>query len=58
MVEILKVIGKELGYCNQCDRACEVALIELACWKHVFRICSFCLDKLTREFLALASKGI
>jgi hypothetical protein len=33
----------ELGYCDQCGRACIVGIFLINCWRHKFRLCEICL---------------
>ena len=43
VMAILEYATTELGYCQQCGRACAVGKFRITFWKHVFYVCASCL---------------
>jgi len=47
MTGVLILEGVELGYCDQCGRACVPGVFRVFNWHHKFRVCDVCLTQLS-----------
>ena len=45
---MIEVVRYELGYCHQCLNACTVGVFRVKGWKHLFCLCSVCIEGLAR----------
>lgn len=43
---VIEVRGQAEGYCDQCRLPAAVLVLQLAGWKHTWRVCGTCLDRL------------
>jgi len=52
MIGILFFDGVELGYCDQCGRACVPGIFRVVNWHHKFRLCEICLQRLASDVVS------